>query len=337
MEMQAIAWAAASAGRALTLTECDSSSLLSGVLRVLLVSAVLTVLATTIACSTDGSALPERHDATAVQWPQSWPVPPLPVMALEHPSGLVWGSPSSYCWQFDETSDIVCKDTLPGSEVNTYVAVAPNVQIPVTVESEDRPDKMFAQVYTRHGHIMVDFRRLATVDTVLGLELEPGDYDVRLEGQWQSNDTSNYIDQTYNTVGYAFGLSVPGEVDLMAECHNTLVGGDVSIVLSSLDDRLRTALDSVNSAGCRFNKPIARVSLTLNNGSGGKYTETFHVDPPSLSVSLPLSNNLTSDTTGGPLPPGEYSRRMVAITSSGEERDITFGGDFLNIVTIAGH
>ena len=56
-------------------------------------------------------------------------------------------------------------------------------------------------------------------------------------------------------------------------------------MLRSLDDRMRTAKDSANRAGCRFNKPIARVSLTLDNGAQ-TYTEIFHFDPPSLSFGL---------------------------------------------------
>ena len=172
---------------------------------------------------------------------------------------------------------------------------------------------------------------------MLDLDLAAGDYHVRLEGQWQYNDTSNYIERQYNTVGYLFGLSVPGAVALISECGSTAVGGDVRIVLISLDDQLRTAMDRVNLGGCRFNKPIARISLTLNSVAAGTYTETFYVDPPSLTVSFPLPDDLASERVGEPLPPGEYSRRMVALTADGEEREITFGDDFLNTVTIAGH
>ena len=205
------------------------------------------------------------------------------------------------------------------------------------VDSEAKPDKIFAQVYTLHGNIMVDFLQLGTRHPVLDLELDPGDYHVRLEGQWQYNDTSNYIERRYNTVGYVFGLRVPGAVELIAECSATEVGGDVRIVLNSLGDQLRTAVDRVNHAGCRFNKPIAHISLKLDSDVSVTYTETFHVDPPSLAVSFPLSNGLASETTGGPLSPGEYSRRMVAITANGEEWEITSYNDFLKTVTISGY
>ena len=309
-----------------------------GASKALLATVVLTALAVAFACSTDESAQAvDRNDATAVWLPDSWPAPPLPLMALDHPSGLVWGSPSSYCWQFEETSDPVCEDYLPMLEVNTYVEVVPNRQISVRVDSEAKPDKIFAQVYTRHGNIMVDFLQLGTRHPVLDLELDPGDYHVRLEGQWQYNDTSNYIERRYNTVGYVFGLRVPGAVELIAECSATEVGGDVRIVLNSLGDQLRTAVDRVNHAGCRFNKPIAHISLKLDSDVSVTYTETFHVDPPSLAVSFPLSNGLASETTGGPLSPGEYSRRMVAITANGKEWEITSYNDFLKTVTISGY
>ena len=74
-------------------------------------------------------------------------------------------------------------------------------------------------------------------------------------------------------------------------------------MLESLDDRLRTAPDSANGAGCRFNKPIARVSMTLHNDNFGPYTETFHIDPPSDIVRFPLADGLASEKTGAPLPP----------------------------------
>ena len=67
-----------------------------GALNTLLAALVLTALVA--ACGTDGGAQPEdRGDAEPVTkqvWPDSWPVPPLPVIALEHPTGLVWGSPT---------------------------------------------------------------------------------------------------------------------------------------------------------------------------------------------------------------------------------------------------
>ena len=237
-------------------------------------------------------------------------------------------SPHSYCWHLEDKSDRVCHEYSVWTGLNAYPEAAQDKQIPVRVDSETRPGKMFAQVYTRHGNIMVDFLQLGTNYPVLDLDLDPGDYHIRLIGQWQYNEMTD-------NVAYEFGLSVPGAGDLLAECVNTEIGGDVSIVLSLLDDQLRTAFDSVNSAGCRFNKPIARISLTLDIDNLSPYTETFHVEPPSLNVGFPLPEDLVSDKTGGPLQPGEYSRRIVAITGDGDEWDLTAHGSFLDTVTIA--
>ena len=47
------------------------------------------------------SVTPTPKVVWVVQWPDSWPVPPLPVMWLEHESGPTRGSPQSYCWQLE--------------------------------------------------------------------------------------------------------------------------------------------------------------------------------------------------------------------------------------------
>ena len=287
----------------------------------------LALMVLTAACLTDRAEQPvERADSTPVVervWPDSWPVPPLPIMALEHPDGPVWGSPSTYCWHLQDESDRVCHEYTFWTGLDAYPEAVPDEQIRVRVDSETKPDKMFAQVYTRHGNIMVDFIQLGTTYPVLDLDLDPGDYHIRLIGQWQYNETTDYTERRYDEVSYEFGLSVPGTVDLLAGCASTLIGGDLSIVLSSLDDRLRTAVDSANSGGCRFNKPIASISLTLDSDDSSPYTETFTVEPPSLTVGFPLPEDLVSEKTGGPLPPGKYSRRIVAVAEDGDEWDFT--------------
>ena len=306
---------------------------MAGTLKIFLMTTVLTALA--IACGTGGPV--GREDpapvSSRVVYPASWPVPPLPVMALEHPSGLVWGLPSSYCWKFEEADEPACEEYSLWSAIDAYPEATGDKQIHVRVDSETRPDKMFAQVYTRHGNIMVDFLQLGTEYPVLDLELDPDDYHVRLIGQWQYNKTADYLDRKYNKVAYGFGLSVPGEVALIAECAYTLIGGNVDIVLKSLDDRLRTAKDSVNSAGCKFNKPIVRISLTLAS-EDATYTETFRIDPPSLDVGFPLPDDLVSENSGETLTPGDYSRRIVATAEDGDEWEAS--DSFLKTVTIAG-
>ena len=298
-------------------------------LKAALAVVALLALAPAFACDNDGD--PGRDNTTpvtkvvrVVQWPDSWPVPPLPVMSLEHESGLAQGSPHGYCWQLEDAADRVCKEYGIWSGVSHYPEVVSGERIPIIIDADTRPTKMFAQVYTRPGNIMVgSLRRLTTGAPSLDLsDVGPGVYNVRLIGYWEDNEIS-----------YEFGLSIPGVVALTAECAQTLIGVGPILALESLDDRKRTAPDEANGAGCRFNKPIARISMTLHNDDLGSYTETFHIDPPSVTVSFPLRDGVVSEKTGQPLPPGEYSRRMVAITEDGEEWELTWG--FLDVVTVA--
>lgn len=291
--------------------------------------AALVVAATAIACCPaigGKSAEPE--------WPGAWPVPPLPVMWLEHPSGSIWGSPSSYCWRVKDGGGRVCHEYEFWSGIDDYPETIPGKQIPVGIESETTPDRMFVQVYTRHGNLAADFLQLAPTHPVLDLDLDPGDYHIRVLGQWQDNPGAAYVDRRYNEVAYEFGLRVPGVAELLAECAKTLIGGDISITLASLNDPLRTAPDHANRAGCKFNKPIARVSLTLENGAQS-YEELFQIDPPSLAVGFPLPAESVSEKSGDPLPPGEHTRRIVAISADGDEVEMTTMSAFLATVTVA--
>lgn len=259
-----------------------------------------------------------------VQWPNNWPVPPLPVMSLEHEAGPVQGDPHAYCWQFEGKPDRVCEESDPWSGAYDYPEIASYQRIPVTIEAETRPTKLFAQVYTKPGNLMVgSLIRLSAVNPKLDLDLSPGQYNVRLIGYWQDNEIS-----------YEFGLFVPGTAALIGGCDRTDVEFDPVLSLKSLDDPMRTAADDANRTGCRFNKLIASVALTLHNDTLGSYTETFHIDPPSTSFGLPLGDIVASDKSGGPLPAGKYSRRMVAYTEDGEEWN--FSPVILEEVEIAG-
>ena len=108
-------------------------------LKVLL--AALVVAATAVACG-PGS----RGQPAAREWPGGWAVPPLPVMWLEHPSGSIWGSPSSYCWSVKDGGGRVCHEYEFWSGIDDYPETAPGRQIPVGIESETTPDRVFVQV-----------------------------------------------------------------------------------------------------------------------------------------------------------------------------------------------
>ena len=222
--------------------------------------------------------------------------------------------------------DRVCEEYTIWSGVREYPETALGAHIPIKIDADTRPTKMFAQVFTRPGTIMVGgLRRLSTISPGLDLAgLGPGVYNIRLIGYWEDNK-----------VAYEFGLRIPGVVKLKSlSAVRQLAGADPILALESLDDRLRTAPDSANSGGCRFNKPIAHVSMTLQNNDFGPYTETFHIDPPSVSVSFPLRDGRTSERSGDPLPPGQYSRRIVVVVEDGEELDISWA--FQDVVTLAG-
>ena len=306
--------------------------------------AAVILLAFAIACDARGdsqsakpnSATPVTANAEAeiptptpkvvwvVPWPDNWPVPPLPVMWLEHENGPTRGSPQRYCWKFDAASDHVCEEYTIWSGVREYPEVVPGSHLPIKIDADATPTKMFAQVFTRPGTIMVGgLRRLSTVAPGLDLgDLGPGIYNVRLIGHWQDN-----------RVAYEFGLTVPGAVKLRSECSQTLIDADPILTLGSLDDPLRTAPDSANGVGCRFNKPVARVVMTLRDNDVGPFPETFHIEPPSVSVSFPLQGDVASEHDGEPLPPGRYWRQMTVFAEDGDELDITWA--FQDIVTLA--
>ena len=116
-------------------------------------------------------------------------------------------------------------------------------------------------------------------------------------------------------------------------CEMTLIGGDLDIVLDSLDDPMRTATDSANEAGCGFNLPVVSLRLTI-----GDYVETFNFDPPRTSIPFPLNGDVPSVQTGEPLAPGLYPRRLVAVAEGGQEWEIGPGRwqEFLDTVTLEG-
>ena len=266
------------------------------------------------------SATPTRQ----IIWPANWPVPPLPVIWLELESGPTPGSPHTYYWQFEGASDRVHHEFALWSGVSEYPEVPLGSKIPIKIDSDTRPTKMFTQVFTRPGGIMVGkLGRPSTVGPKLDLAGHgPGVYNVRVIGHWGDN-----------RVAYEFGLSIPGDVKLTSGCEQTLIGTAPILALESLDDRLRTAPDNSNGGGCRFNKRIARVVMTLRNDDVGPYTETFRIDPPSVTVQFPLREGRTSERSGDPLPPGQYTRKIVVVAEDGDEMEVRWASP--DIVTLA--
>ena len=287
-------------------------------------------LALAAACGQDGRT-PEPAVTPA---PEVAPVTPavgaepdLPELTLEYRGEIIRGSRNSACWQVEGEDSRNCSDTDPWSGIDSYIEVAPNEQVEVLVESDTRPEGLFALVVTEPGDVHVDFKRMSTVRGVFELRHGPGDYKVRVTGNWEEENMS---------VSYEFGLRVVGAPELVSMCETTLVGGDVELILQTLKDRMRTAIDAFNSGGCSFNVPIAQIRLVLSSDMTTVYTETFRMDPPSTSVPFPLGEGVSSESSGVPLSPGEYSRRVVAVAIDGQEMDLTSSGGFLlDRVTLA--
>ena len=188
-----------------------------------------------------------------------------------------------------------CVETSPLGEQQSYTEVESGDSIKIEIAPDSRPTKLMATIFTHPGKVMVSgLLHLSTVERELVVDVPPGRYNVRLHAQWFEGGS-----RPRHKVNYVFGLRVPGEPELKGGCSSTAIGGIMGIVLESLDDPLRTAVDPINSRGCRYNIPIAKVRLVLEGSTEAvRYTETFHIDPPSLTIPLPVPGRCFIDKGG---------------------------------------
>ncbi len=114
---------------------------------------------------------------------------------------------------------------------------------------------------------------------------------------------------------------VVGTAKLVADCWYT-EAEPLPLTFDVATEPTPTGFDGRNSAGCRFSKPISKVSVTLTNEDGSIHGQTFLIEPPSEDISFPLSKDLPSEMTLELLRPGEYRREMVAISEDGDAWDI---------------
>ena len=112
-----------------------------------------------------------------------------------------------------------------------------------------------------------------------------------------------------------------GTSKLVADCWYS-EAEPLPLTFDVATDPTPTGFDGRNSAGCRFSRPISKVSVTLTNEDGSIHGQTFLVEPPSEDISFPLSKELPSEMTLELLTPGEYRREMVAISEDGDAWDI---------------
>ena len=242
----------------------------------------------------------------------------LPSLTVIHDGRTIQARRFEGCWTPDSSSGLQCVETSPRGEQQSYAEVESGDSIEIEITPDSRPTKLLATIFTQPGEVMVsDLLHLSPAERELVVDMPPGRYNVRLHAQWFEGGS-----EVQHKVNYVFGLRVPGEPELKRQCSSTAIGGIMGIVLESLDDPLRTAVEPINSRGCTFNKPIAKVRLVLEGSTGRRYTETFHIDPPSVTIPLPVPEDVSSTREGGPLPAGEYSRRIAVVAEDGTENDL---------------
>ena len=300
---------------------------------ILMVVAPLVCLAV-IACGDTGNQIeqepqPEAQIRTSSPTPTSTPGPTptavpvvseatLPSLTVIHEGRTIQARRYEGCWTPDSSSGLQCVETSPRGEQQSYVEVEIGDSIEIEIAPDSRPTKLMATAFTQPGEVMAsDLIHLSAVERELVVDMPPGRYNIRIHAQWFEGGA-----RVHHKVNYVFGLSVPGQPELKRQCSSTAMGGIMGIVLVSLDDPLRTAVEPVNSRGCRFSIPIAKVRLVLEGSAGRQYTETFHIDPPSLTVPLPVPNDVSSTREGGPLPPGDYARRISVVAENGTEQSL---------------
>ena len=300
-------------------------------------SEVLTVVATLvslalIACGDPGNQIdqdPKAEGQIHTALPTPIPGSPatavpvvseatLPSLTVIHDGRTIQARRFQGCWTPDSSSGLQCVETSPRGEQQSYAEVESGDSIEIEITPDSRPTKLLATIFTQPGEVMVsDLLHLSPAERELVVDMPPGRYNVRLHAQWFEGGS-----EVQHKVNYVFGLRVPGEPELKRQCSSTAIGGIMGIVLESLDDPLRTAVEPINSGGCTFNKPIAKVRLVLEGSTGRRYTETFHIDPPSVTIPLPVPEDVSSTREGGPLPAGEYSRRIAVVAEDGTENDL---------------
>ena len=264
------------------------------------------------------TAVPTAAPAATAVPVVSWAT--LPTLTAIHEGRTIWAHRYRGCWTPDSSSEMECAETSPVGLVQNYMEVENGDSIEVQISPDSRPSRLQATFFAHPGWISAgDVVHLSPVERVLDVDMPAGRYDVVLHAQWQEGGPS-----VRYQVDYVFGITVAGEPLLRRSCTSTLIGGVLGIVIDSLYDRARTATDQFNGTGCRFTREISEVVLTLES-ENRRYVETFRLEPPSLSVDLPLREDIASESTGGPLPPGLYSRRIVAITVDGVEKKLPSG------------
>ena len=240
----------------------------------------------------------------------------LPALSLEYRGKAIEGHRTESCRRPPGREERECTEIRNWKDVDTYTEVPSGETLTIRYTSDTLPSRMSVYSVTEPGDVGGDFIMLYRGQDTFVLEEGPGSHKVRVTADWAEGEVQ---------VSYGFGLRIPGIAELTSECVSTAVGGILGIVLESFEDPNRTAFEAVNHSGCRFNKRIAKVRLSLDGGDGLSYTETFNLEPPSLTLPFPVPEDVSSVREGGPLSPGEYSRRITVVAVDGDEMDMGLG------------
>ena len=207
------------------------------------------------------------------------------------------------------------------------MAISRGYDVLVMVQSDGPPNELVAQVFADPAGPMIRVLDLEPArSATLPLDLGPGSYLMRISGRW----LDRHADYEFRFV------LVPGGDGLTAECFHT-EAEPLPLTYDVLNEPTPSGFDGRNSAGCRFSKPVSKVSVLLSNDDGSRHGETFFIEPPSVELSFPLPDGLVSEKTLELLAPGEYRRQMVAVAEDGDTRDVTANvRAALDTVTVVG-
>ena len=250
----------------------------------------------------------------------------LPALSLEYRGKAIEGHRTESCQRPPGREERECTEISNWKDVDSFTEVPSGETLAIRHTSDTLPSRMYVYSVSEPGDVGGEFIMLYQGQDTFVLEEGSGSHKVRVTADWAEDEVQ---------ISYGFGLRIPGIAELTSECASTAVGGILGIVLESLEDPNRTAFEAVNHSGCRFNKRIAKARLYLDGDAGRSYTETFLLEPPSLTLPFPVPEDVSSIKEGGPLPPGEYSRQITVIAVDGEEIDMRLG-DIGGIVKLAG-
>ena len=292
----------------------------------LITLATVAMLVLVLACGTEEDQDANQQGVAAVATPtptgviEETPISfPFPVVELVVGDMRYPATQGGYCWPDAMDGDVIvtlCADMALDWQLDERTPIPVGVQPVIEIDYSDPAISLFANFY-RDPQIRSEvdlFDIIVEEDRTLDLSAYlTEDVYLRISGQWPQGSAD-----------FLFRIQpIPSGAALTAECGAT-EAEPLPLEYQVLNDPTPTGFDGRNHGSCTFNKPVARIIVGLNNGPQGSFhTQTFHFAEPLLEVSFPLKEWGQSVKTLELLPPGPYTRTMVAETADGEQWDIT--------------